>query len=145
MGPGDTPAQGAVRNVRRELKLEVAEERFEVIANYSFVWHTRAQAPMENGTADLSTVMNLEVTEEEASRAVFDKDEYEDARWFDVEEVLKGEFHPALKQAIQDLRAKKAYQSLVDAVAASDADERAIATAARALVHAGAGAPARAL
>jgi ADP-ribose pyrophosphatase YjhB (NUDIX family) len=89
--PGDSPAQGAVRNVRRELKLEVEPERFEVISNFSFVWHRRAQAPAENGTADISTVMNLEVTEEEASRAVLDQDEYSDARWFEAQEVLESD------------------------------------------------------
>lgn len=30
-------------------------------------------------------------------------------RWFDADEVLEGDFHPALKQAIRDMRAEKAF------------------------------------
>mmetsp|Transcript_168385 Transcript_168385/g.540981 ORF Transcript_168385/g.540981 Transcript_168385/m.540981 type:complete len:252 (+) Transcript_168385:42-797(+) len=117
--PGETPEQAAVRNIRRELGLELPIERFEVIANYSFVWHTRAQAPVDNGTADISTVHSLVLRPEEVGVVKLDEKEYLDAKWFAAEEVLSGEFHPALKQAIRDLRAKRAYEAL-EALAGDD-------------------------
>lgn len=36
----------------------------QVIANYSFVWKWRAQAPADHGTADISTIHNLELESE---------------------------------------------------------------------------------
>lgn len=139
--PGETPQQGAAKNVRRELKLDLPVERFEVVANYSFVWRMRAQAPPEHGTADLSTVHHLRLSDAEAASAVLDDKEYSDARWFPVEEVLEGEFHPALKQAIRDLRAKQAYRRLAEAVERGG-DDGAVAACARELVRCGAEAPA---
>ncbi|CAE8651066.1 unnamed protein product, partial [Polarella glacialis] len=110
--PGETTQEAAARNVRRELGLELPARRFEVLANYSFVWHMRAQEPADHGTADISTVHRLTLLPEEEAAVKLDEQEYEDARWFACEEVLAGEFHPALKQAIWDLRAKSAYEAL---------------------------------
>ena len=57
--------------------------------------------------------------------------EYEDSRWFGSEEIMGGEFHPILKQALRDLRAKEAYRALRQAVQGGDA-----AAAAREFVQA---------
>merc|ERR1712232_256898 len=138
--PGETTIQGAAKNVRRELKLDLAPERFEVIANYSFVWRMRAQAPAEHGTADLSTVHHLRLSVDEVSKVQLDEKEYSDARWFGAEEVLAGEFPPALKQAIRDLRAKAKFKSLEAAVEAG-ADDASVASLARDLARLGSDAP----
>ena len=45
--PGDETRVAAARNVKRELGLDLAPSRFEVLANYSFVWRMRAQPPCE--------------------------------------------------------------------------------------------------
>uniref|UniRef100_A0A7S2N1I2 Nudix hydrolase domain-containing protein n=1 Tax=Helicotheca tamesis TaxID=374047 RepID=A0A7S2N1I2_9STRA len=135
--PGETAEKAAARNVRRELKLDIPVERFEVIANYSFVWQFRQQAPQGNGTADISTVHCLELSDEEVSKAEFDNKEYSECKWFDVEEVLAGEFHPALKQAIWDSRCKASYKELENIVA-KGGDDAAVAAAARNLVVQGA-------
>mmetsp|Transcript_32848 Transcript_32848/g.48920 ORF Transcript_32848/g.48920 Transcript_32848/m.48920 type:complete len:249 (-) Transcript_32848:665-1411(-) len=134
--PGETPEEAAARNVRRELKLDIPVERFEVIANYSFVWQFRQQAPQGNGTADISTVHCLELSEEEVSKAEFDNKEYAECKWWEVEEVLAGEFHPALKQAIWDSRSKKSYKTL-EKIVANSGDDAAVAAAARNLVVGG--------
>jgi len=119
--PGETPEEGAARNVRRELKLEVAASRFRVVGNYSFVWRFRAQPPAENGTADISTVLELRLSSAEAAAINFDdsfaKSEYRDARWTTPREVLEGEYNPALQQAVRDLLARHAFDDLCAAVA----------------------------
>ena len=53
--PGDTPAEGAARNVKRELGLAIETRRFVHVNTYSFVWNYRQQAPTPNGTAAAST------------------------------------------------------------------------------------------
>ena len=100
--PGETPEAAAARNVRRELKLDLPLERFEVVANYSFVWQFRQQPPAGNGTADISTVHRLALGDAEVAGAVFDEKEYAATKWWPVEDVLSGDFHPALKQAIRE-------------------------------------------
>jgi hypothetical protein len=121
--------------MRRETGLDLPAHRFAVLASYSFVWQRRSQPPVENGTADLSTVHVLELTEEEASKIVLDPKEYSDARWFAADEVLNGPFHPALQTAVRDLHARACYRALERAVAAGSTDQ-AITAAARALVAA---------
>eukprot|EP00930_Biecheleria_cincta_P007948 TRINITY_DN109276_c0_g1_i1.p1 TRINITY_DN109276_c0_g1~~TRINITY_DN109276_c0_g1_i1.p1 ORF type:complete len:240 (-),score=53.73 TRINITY_DN109276_c0_g1_i1:28-747(-) len=130
--PGETPQQAAARNVRRELGLDLSASRFTVIANYSFVWAFRQQPPSDHGTADISTVHRLTLLPEEEAKVKLDENEYRDARWFDCDEVLAGEFHPALKQAIQDLRLCQAYEALENA----GSDDAEVARLARALVAA---------
>ena len=130
--PGDTPQEGAARNVKRELGLDVAPCRFSVLANYSFVWRTRMQAPAHHGTADISTIHSLELTPAEAATIALDPKEYSDARWFLVQEVLDGDFHPALHQALRDLQAHTAFLALSEGVAA-EASVGVLAQRARAL------------
>ena len=132
--PGETPEAAAARNVRRELKLDLPLERFEVVANYSFVWQFRQQPPAGNGTADISTVHRLALGDAELAGAVFDEKEYAATKWWPVEDVLSGDFHPALKQAIRDVRAADAFKRLRELVVAGGADAD-VATAARLLVE----------
>ena len=137
--PGDTTQEAAARNVRRELGLVVEAARFEVVASYSFAWRMRQQAPRENGTADISTVHTLRLTAEEADAVQLDPDEYVESRWIALDEILAGDFHPALKQAAADLQAMRAFRRLQAAVA-TDGTDAEVAAAARALVnHHGAG------
>ena len=80
--PGDTPAEGAARNVKRELGLAIETRRFVHVNTYSFVWNYRQQAPSSNGTADASTVFELPLTQAEADGlgpSKFDEKEYADA------------------------------------------------------------------
>eukprot|EP00038_Savillea_parva_P013267 m.209948 g.209948 ORF g.209948 m.209948 type:complete len:234 (+) comp24783_c0_seq1:55-756(+) len=121
--PGLTPEQGAANNVKRELGLDRPVADYKVIANYSFVWKWRAQAPADHGTADISTIHNLELASaEEVANCRPDPKEYDDLRWFDSDDVLTGEFHPALKAAVRDLRAAKAHAALEAAVQSGQSD-----------------------
>ena len=106
--PGDSTRSAAARNVKRELGLDLSPERFEAVATYSMVWQFRAQAPVDHGTADISTVHALRLTAKEESKVVLDPKEYETSAYFTFEEVLAGEFHPCLKQAVRDLLKQRA-------------------------------------
>eukprot|EP00041_Stephanoeca_diplocostata_P006583 m.89130 g.89130 ORF g.89130 m.89130 type:complete len:229 (-) comp16437_c0_seq7:1168-1854(-) len=133
--PGDTPQSGAARNVKRELGLDLDPNRFKIIANYSLVWSRRVQTPVENGTADISTIHRLELQDEgEVAACILDIKEYSDAKWFDTNAVLAGDFHPALKQAIRDMRADMAFGVLQELVYSESASNDDIAAAARDLV-----------
>ena len=113
--PGDTPAEGAARNVKRELGLAIETRRFVHVNTYSFVWNYRQQAPSTNGTADASTVFELPLTAAEADGlgpSKFDKNEYADAAWVGPLDILEGDYHPALQQAVRDLLAQRAYRDL---------------------------------
>ena len=106
--PGDTPAEGAARNVKRELGLAIETRRFVHVNTYSFVWNYRQQAPTTNGTADASTVFELPLTQAEADGlgpSKFDEKEYADAAWVGPLDILEGDYHPALQQAVRDLLA----------------------------------------
>ena len=128
--PGETPAEGAARNVKREIGLAASRRRFALVGAYSLLWRTRAQPPETNGTADVSTVFELALTDAEAGAvtpAAFDAKEYADAAWVPVATVLSGDYHPALQQACRDLVASHAYADLV----AAARDDRGVAAAAR--------------
>lgn len=76
----------------------------------------RQQEPATNGTADISTVLELRLTKEEADSINFDcfaKSEYRDAKWIKPQQILDGEFNPALQQAVRDLLTKHAFEELL--------------------------------
>lgn len=116
--PGDTTRSAASRNVKRELGLDVTPNRFKAIATYSMVWQRRAQPPVENGTADISTVHVLQLTAAEEAQVVLDPKEYDASGYVTLDAVLAGSYHPCLKQAVRDLRKQHALTALYAAVEA---------------------------
>ena len=74
--PGDTTLDAAIRNVKRELGIELTSNRLQPIATYSFAWRMRQQPPQENGTADISVIHALELEDDEAANVVLDENEY---------------------------------------------------------------------
>ena len=112
--PGDTTTAAAARNVKRELGLDFAENRFEVVANYSMVWSYREQEPTTNGTADLSTVhaVYLTLKEEEDGVPSLDPQEYHESKWWNIDEIEGDRFHPCLISAVKTLKAKKLLNEL---------------------------------
>jgi len=129
--PGDTTTLAASRNVRRELGVDFPEERFEVVVNVSMVWAYREQAPRENGTADVSTVHVIYLTEEEEGRGVasLDPDEYSESKWWVVDDVIgqTERFHPCLIYSLKSLKAKVAFKALEKATDAGKDDQEDIA------------------
>jgi hypothetical protein len=116
--PGDTTRAAAARNVKRELGLDLDVSRFKVIATYSMVWRMRQQDPVTNGTADISTVHSLQLTASEEGTITMDPREYSDSRYFSLDEISKGDFHPCLKQSVQDLHKRRALDTLIVAAEA---------------------------
>ena len=110
--PGESTQDGAARLMRRELTLDIAPSRFHVLSTFSFVWGMREQAPVDHGCADISTVHCLQLTPEEVASVHLDEAEYLGSGWFTLSEVMQGQFHPALKQCIRDLRADSALERL---------------------------------
>eukprot|EP00434_Breviolum_minutum_P040586 symbB.v1.2.036066.t1/scaffold4838.1/size34075/3 len=106
-----------------------------VIGSYSMTWAMREQAPSDHGTGDISTFHHLVLQAEEEVAVKIDEKEFSEARWFDRDEILLGQFHPVLKQALRDLQAKTMYKVLQQAVQreAKDAD---VAQLARSFVSA---------
>jgi len=131
--PGEAPQEAAVRNMKRELGLELVPARFEVVGTYSLVWEKRAQEPIGHGTADISTVHRLILSDEELASIAIDEQEYANTSWFECDEVLAGQFHPAIKQAIRDMRVVKAYEAMAASIA-EGVDDTALAQHARDLV-----------
>lgn len=104
MKPGETVFEACRRLLQRELKLDLSvsslQSRLETIGHYSFVWRMREQLPQTNGTADISVVVSLALTADEVAAIV--PDEFEQREWRTPNEILTGDFHPALKRSMQD-------------------------------------------
>lgn len=128
MKPGETPYQSATRLLKRELSLTIKEEeaqhvceggRFEGIGYYSYLWQFRNQEPKDHGTADISVTITTELSDEEIASMKPTNDEYAEHKWVNPEEVVSGDYHPALRQAVKDLidrRRWKRLQSVADKV-----------------------------
>uniref|UniRef100_A0A7S2S124 Nudix hydrolase domain-containing protein n=1 Tax=Rhizochromulina marina TaxID=1034831 RepID=A0A7S2S124_9STRA len=133
--PGETTQDAAARNVRRELGLEVDPARFMPVATFSMVWALRNQPPVENGTADTSTIHVLVLREGEGTAVKLDEAEYRDARFVPLDEVLSGDFHPALQRAVLEFRRTRALSALTESVH-HGASEAQVLDASRAFVAA---------
>ena len=103
----------------------------ETVCCQSFAWEMRQQPPMEHGTTDSQVVLSLRLTEAEMGRVVLDPKEYDESKWLEPDAILAGPFHPALKFAVSSLLGVRKLRALQAAVAASPADDAAIATLAR--------------
>jgi hypothetical protein len=120
MRPGESVFDATRRLLRRELQLDLSLEqlraRAHTVGHYSFVWGKREQAPQTNGTADISVVVALELTDEEAALiAERAHDEYGEAHaWVAPNAVLDpaADYHPALVRSMQDYIKLKRFQEL---------------------------------
>lgn len=117
MKPGENPEQSIARLVKRELHLLVEPSRFRPLGTHSYAWARRQQAPMDNGTCDISVVLTLVLLPGEADRIHMDVKEYAEFRWFSISEIIASEsFHPALQASARDIRRRQCWQKLVGEV-----------------------------
>lgn len=95
----------AIRNMSRELGLDLEPDRFISLGYYSVVWDTRAQEPQENGCHQLSVTMVLVLRPGEVDRIKLNE-EYVDSRWVEPNEIINNpdDYHPALVQMATDLK-----------------------------------------
>ena len=139
--PGETPAQSCCRLLRREAGLEIDTARLEPVCCQSMVWAMREQLPKEHGTTDSQVVLSLQLTEAEAEKLVLDPKEYEASQWLEPETILAGDFHPALKFAVQSLLGARKFAQLKAAVAAAPDNHVEVAMLAREYVELTSGRP----
>jgi len=135
--PGETTRAAAARNMQRELGLQVEQDRLKVFANYSFVWQYRSQPPADHGTADISTIHVLRLTELEVASVKLDPKEYEAFEFLPMTDIINGgdRYHPALQRAVLDLFVWRRRKDLCSTVE-SQASDTQVASAARAFVDA---------
>merc|ERR1719296_708081 len=101
MFPGETPVQSGQRLLKRELGLDVESSRFKAVCAQAFAFGMREQSPREHGTTDAQFCFKVRLeSEEEVQKVVLDPNEYCDAEWKTPEEILQGNYHPALKYAV---------------------------------------------
>ena len=116
--PGETLQESSVRLLARELSLPLTaaglRDRMATVGYYSFVWEMRSQAPRHNGTADISVVSSMEVTDDEAALIATNTDE--ERQWVTAEHILSSAYHPALKRGVRDWQLWRIYAALDEAV-----------------------------
>ena len=128
---GDTVSMAARKNMLRETKLDIDEDRFEFVCTSTQVWGRRKQAPCENGTADVIVVSTVEINDEEKGRIEMLNTEYDGYFWKTAEEILAGgEYHMALKVGVRAMNFNAKQNLLVEAIHSNGSDEE-IASLAR--------------
>lgn len=112
--PGETPFLAGKRIIERELGIQIEENRFSLVGYYSYLWELRKQEPIQNGTADISCVLCLVLTDEEITKIKPNRTEYEDHKWLNSSVILddKSCFHPALKRSVRDLLKRNEFNAL---------------------------------
>jgi ADP-ribose pyrophosphatase YjhB (NUDIX family) len=122
MMPGETVAKCCKRVLHRELGLhlgddDVAEVRVRTVSHFTFVWDTRTQMPVHNGTCDVSIILRVDVTENEASCISLNHKEYKQLEWRPLDAQLRPDsarpLHPALMQGMTDLSAMIKWDSMM--------------------------------
>ncbi|HEU5231129.1 MAG TPA: NUDIX domain-containing protein, partial [Ktedonobacteraceae bacterium] len=96
MRKGELIEQALRRNLRRELHLDIPEDRLRsIIGHYNLIWDTRAQEPTTNGCQVFSITTAVHLSDEEKDRIQLNE-EYADAQWVDPLYVIEhaDQFHP---------------------------------------------------
>lgn len=120
MRAGETPVQSAARLLTRELGIKMsqadARARISSLCHFSFQWAMRVQAPADHGTADISAVLCVQLSEEECARCQLDKSECEECKWETVENILADpSYHPALKRICRELLRQRLFRQMSEA------------------------------
>lgn len=120
---GDSPAEGAARNLERETGVRVEPSRLAPLCVASMLFQKRKQPPAGNGTADVSCFFLARVTAEQRRAVRLDGGEHSDARWVRPEALAgDGGYHPVLRRAARHVFIAEAYRALEAAVAVAAGD-----------------------
>lgn len=104
--------QALQRNLRRELHLDIPEDRLRsIIGYYNLIWDTRAQEPTANGCHVFSITTAVYLTDEEKARIQLNE-EYTDSKWVDPSHLIENahRFHPCLVQIARDIKRVRSIQ-----------------------------------
>ncbi|RAQ93940.1 NUDIX domain-containing protein [Thermogemmatispora tikiterensis] len=107
MRKGELIEEALRRTLRREIQLDLPEERLRhIIGYYNLIWDTRAQEPVSNGCQLFSITVAVSLTEEEREQLALNE-EYGEAQWVKPEQVIcqAEQYHPCLVQMAKDLLA----------------------------------------
>ena len=97
MKAGETIFESAARTMKREMGLALDAAslqpvrgggRFRVVGSYHYTWQFRQQAPGDHGTADVSTVVAIELTAAEIEGLKMNTTEYSDWAWVEPTAVV---------------------------------------------------------
>lgn len=99
MLPGESFADAALRNLKRELALTVEDaSRFEFLGVSSLVWGKRAQARQEHGCHTIAVTLTLKITARERA-LIQPNDEYAALQWLTPEHVRSDpKYHPLIRE-----------------------------------------------
>lgn len=98
MMPGEAFEVTAQNVLRRELGLEIPEqERFKYLFTGNFIWHTRAQEPIEHGCHMIGVTLWVLITSEEKA-CIQHKQDFAKLVWADLSSIRANEsYHPATR------------------------------------------------
>lgn len=105
MRKGELIEQALQRNLRRELHLDLPEDRLRsIIGYYNLIWDTRTQEPTTNGCQVFSITTAVHLNDEEKARMHLNE-EYTEAQWIAPSQVIENadHFHPCLVQIARDI------------------------------------------
>ncbi|HJT57007.1 MAG TPA: hypothetical protein VJ761_10960 [Ktedonobacteraceae bacterium] len=97
--------QALQQNLRRELHLDLAEDRLRsIIGYYNLIWDTRTQEPTTNGCQVFSITTAVHLTDEKKAR-IHLNEEYAEAQWIAPSQFIEnaGYFHLCLVQIARDI------------------------------------------
>lgn len=116
MRAGETVAETAERNLRRELKLEIDPAQLSTVGDYKFIWDSRAQPATKNEEGNdvvschmSSTLEVYPIKEKDIDLEKFNG-EYAEIKWVDVFDIVDsrpGTYHPCLVDMVSDLLEKQ--------------------------------------
>ncbi|KAL7457965.1 hypothetical protein ACHAWC_009976 [Mediolabrus comicus] len=106
MFPGETPIESGQRLLKRELGLDITKDRFDVVCAQAFAFGMREQEPKEHGTTDAQFCYKVQLlNDDEVQKVVLDENEYSETEWKTPDEIIAGNYHPALKFAVGNMLA----------------------------------------
>ncbi|KAL3788246.1 hypothetical protein ACHAW5_005297, partial [Stephanodiscus triporus] len=128
MLPGETPVDSCRRLLLRETGglTDVDPSRFVAVCAQSFAFGMREQEPSDHGTCDVQLCYMLRLSDDEYEAgkvvvaSVLDVNEYIDGGWKDIDGILSGNYHPALKYAVRCVLASMALEDMSNYCGGSD-------------------------
>lgn len=106
MKPGESINDTVVRNLRREVGIEIDEERLIYSNVYNIMWPGRAEPPQEHGFQTMMTIMKYECTLNEAEQVLSADKTHTDMRWYSQDELRalqkQDKLHPYLVTILTD-------------------------------------------
>lgn len=112
MRAGESVADTASRNLKRELHTTIDPSKLDEVGNYKFIWDSRAQQATKNEAGDdvVSCHMSSTVLSYPTDKASVDltsfNEEYDEVKWTKITDIVdapKGTYHPCLVDMVSDL------------------------------------------